>query len=145
MEEVPDGGTDKGRETITIDEVICQILHNYPFTNINHFTASFKDGGLTEPQVETLYYETIQRTNRQNRIIASFHGYEISDTANSTGERVVRSDELPPGISNPKTFVFGDPESYKDMSEDQRAQLTQEMMGNHQNWVNSRDNKSAVR
>jgi len=95
--------------------------------------------------VETLYYEAIQRINRQNSLTASFHGLEISDSASSSGSGVVKANELPPGISNPKTFVFGDPESYKSMSEDQKAQLTQEMMGNHQNWVSSRDKKSAVR
>ena len=144
MEEVSDGDT-KDREVITVDEVICLILHEYPFTNISHFTASYKDGGLSEPQVETLYYEAIQRINRQNSLTASFHGLEISDSASSSGSGVVKANELPPGISNPKTFVFGDPESYKSMSEDQKAQLTQEMMGNHQNWVSSRDKKSAVR
>ena len=144
MEEVSDGDT-KDREVVSVDEVICFILHEYPFTNISHFTSSFKDGGLTEPQVETLYYEAVQRINRQNILTASFHGIEISDNASSTGSGVVRSEELPPGVSNPKTFVFGDPDAYKDLSVDQREQLTQEMMGNHHNWVNSRNQKSAVR
>lgn len=144
MEEVSDGDT-KDRQSITVDEVVCLILHEYPFTNISHFSASFKDGGLTEPQVETLYYEAIQRMNRSNAITASFHGYELSDSAKTSGTGVVKANELPPGISNPKTFVFGDPKEYESMSEDQKTQLTQEMMGNHQNWVNSRDKKSAVR
>lgn len=145
MEEVPDGGSDKGRESVTIDEVICLILHEYPFTNLKHFTESYKDGGLSEPQVETLYFEAIQRTNRQNAVIASFHGFEISDSTNTSGAKVVKREELPPGISDPKTFVFGDPAEYEHLSEDRKAQLTQDMMANHQNWVSSRDKKSAVR
>lgn len=145
MEEVQNGQSTKGAESITIDEVVCLVLHEYPFTTINHFTASFRDGGLTEPQVETLFCEAVKRNNRQNAVIASFHGYEISDSTNSSGSTVVQKDHLPPGVSNPKTFVFGDPKDYEGMSDDQKAQLTQDMMGNHQNWVNSRSKKSAVR
>lgn len=145
MEEVQDGQSTEGREPITVDEVVCTILHEYPFTNIQSFTASFKDGGLTEPQVETLYEQAIKRGNRQNAVIASFHGYEISDSNSTSGTGVVKREHLPPGVSNPKTFVFGDPASYEGMSDDQKAQLTQDMMGNHQNWVKGRDQKSAVR
>ena len=144
LDEVQAEQSDKGRESVTIDEVVCLILSEYPFTNLNHFTASFREGGLTEPQVETLFFEAVKRTNRQNAIIASFHGYEISDSENSSGRSAVKKEHLPPGVSNPKTFVFGDPKEYEGMSEGQKAQLTQEMMGNHHNWVSNKQ-KSAVR
>ena len=145
MEESQERQSAKGREPVTIDEVVCTILHEYPSITLNHFTASFRDGGLTEPQVETLFAEAGKRNHQKNAIIASFHGYELSDSTDTSGSTVVKRDELPPGVSNPKTFVFGDPKDYEGMSDDQKAQLTQEMMGNHQNWVNSRDKKSAVR
>lgn len=141
MEEVSPGSSDEGRESITIDEVICRLLHEYPFTNISHFTSSYKDGGLSEPQVETLYVEALRRQDRQNVILASFHGIKISDIDDTSGLSSVKESELPPGISNPKTFVFGDPESYNGMTEEQKTQLTQEMINNHQNWVKNQGTK----
>ena len=74
-------------------------------------------------------------------ILASFHGIKISDIDDTSGVSSVKESELPPGISNPKTFVFGDPESYNGMTEEQKTQLTQEMINNHQNWVKNQGTK----
>lgn len=49
-------------------------------------------------------------------------------------DKVVPKSELPEGVSEPKKFVFGDPDSYKNMNEEDREKLTQEMMGNHKQW-----------
>jgi hypothetical protein len=145
LEEVQEGAGTKGQEPVSIDEVICTILHEYPTITLSGFTASFKDGGLTEPQVETLYYETIKRHHAHYRVIASFHGIKLSDSTSSSSTDAVNPNELPPGISNPKTFVFGDPKEYENLSEEQRAQMTQDMVDNHKNWVSSQSNKSLVR
>ena len=34
-------------------------------------------------------------------------------------------------------FVFGDPDSYKDMPMDERKALTKKMMGAHRTWAHS--------
>ena len=51
-----------------------------------------------------------------------------------SGEKTVPKSELPEGVSEAKKFVFGDPSSYDSMSQEEREELTQEMMGNHKQW-----------
>ena len=47
-------------------------------------------------------------------------------------QRLIRfgSTDLPEGVENPKEFVFGDPNAYDKMSEEEKEELTQKMMGN---------------
>ncbi len=85
-------------------------------------------GGLTYNQIETLYENSISYKEREYEIIGAFHGISLS------GEKAVPKSELPEGVSDAKTFVFGDPDSYKSMSLEEKEQLTQEMMGNHKQW-----------
>lgn len=139
-----DRGSDS-KGTITIDDVLTTILSEYPSVTIQNLTASFRDGGLTEEQVETLYEHALKRQNLHYRILAGFHGIKISDTTKSSGSMSVKSNELPEGINTPEHFVFDDPKNYEKLSEDQRTKMTETMMSNHKNWVESRGKNSNIR
>jgi hypothetical protein len=111
-----------------MDEVLCYVLHHYPSITLNNFCTGYKKGGLTYYQIECLFHNTMQQKDAEYRIIGAFHGISLSD------DKVVPKDQLPEGVSDAKTFVFGDPDSYKKMSQEEKEKLTQEMMGNHKQW-----------
>jgi hypothetical protein len=73
-------------------------------------------------------HQCAQQKDAEYRIIGAFHGISLSD------DKVVPKDQLPEGVNDAKTFVFGDPGTYEKMSQDEREKLTQEMMGNHKQW-----------
>lgn len=139
-----DRGSDS-KGSITIDDVLTTVLAEYPSVTIQNLTASFRDGGLTEEQVETLYEHAIKRQNLHYRILAGFHGIKISDTVESSGVVSVKSNEIPAGVDAPEHFVFDDPKNYEKLSEEQRAKMTESMMKNHKDWVESRGKNSNIR
>ena len=110
-----------------MEEVLCTILHHYPSVSIKNLTSSFKSGGLTYIQIESLYEYSMIYKDKEYRIIGAFHGISV-------GDKSVPTSELPDGVDDAKSFVFGDPDSYKKMSQEEKEELTQKMMGNHKQW-----------
>ena len=102
----------------------------YPFTKIENFTNSYKQGGLTYGQVDCMYTKMLKKRADNMRFLAAIQGIDIVD---KSGEKVVSRDELPEGVENAKEFVFGDPDSYTKMSDEEKEKLTQKMIGN---WAN---------
>ena len=47
------------------------------------------------------------------------------------------SDAPAPQAKKKNKFMFKDPEEYKDMSQEEKEKLTQEMMGIHRSWARS--------
>ena len=102
----------------------------YPSVKIEQFTSSFKDGGLTYSQVNCMYTKTLKKRSDHMKFLAAIQGIDIS----KSGQKVT-ADELPEGIDSPKEFVFGDPDAYKNMSNEDKDVLTQKMMGNWGNFA----------
>lgn len=111
-----------------MEEVLCSVLHYYPSITLTNFMVGFKEGGLTYFQIETLFENAMRIKNQEYKIIGAFHGISFDD------EKAVSSAELPEGVSDPRKFVFGDPNSYEKLGQEEREKLTQEMMGNHKQW-----------
>lgn len=97
----------------------------YPSIKIEQFTLSYKQGGLTYSQVNCMYVNTLKKRSNNMKFLAAIQGIDISKSAQK-----VKPEELPEGIENPKEFVFGDPDAYKNMSDEEKDALTQKMMGN---------------
>jgi len=58
---------------------------------------------------------------------AKVHGAEIKEDAASSPQ---------PKPDKPRNaFLFGDPDAYKDMPQEEREKLTNQMMNRHQIWV----------
>lgn len=103
----------------------------YPFCKIEQFTNSYKQGGLTYSQVDCMYVKILKKRSDNMRFLAAIQGIDI----NKSGPTAVTPEELPEGIEDPKEFVFGDPEAYKNMSDEDKDALTQKMMGNWGNFA----------
>lgn len=58
------------------------------------------------------------------RFQAALHGIDLDK---ETGEKQVKKKAT-------DGFKFGDPDSYKDMSQEEREALTQQMMAKHKAW-----------
>ena len=126
----------KGR--IEIDEVICTLLSQYPQLTFDSFQKSFKEGGITEEQAEIMYTEAARRRYEHYRIVASFQGIKLPDDPNdSSAQNIVKTSELPAGVTESKTFVFQDPKEYERLSDEEKAQLTESMLKNHKDWAES--------
>lgn len=59
------------------------------------------------------------------KINAAFFGVKIDDKKNKTS----------PSIKEKDTFMFGDPEEYKNMTAEDKKKLTKDMMGRHKEWA----------
>ena len=111
-----------------MEEVLCRVLHHYPSISLLNFTTGFKYGGLTFFQIETLFENAVKLKAQEYKIVGAFHGVSFDD------KKAIPSDQLPEGVSDARKFVFGDPNSYKNLGQEEREKLTQEMMGNHKQW-----------
>jgi len=64
------------------------------------------------------------------RFQAGIHGIDLDkETGMKRGSQVSTVKGKPADI-----FKFGDPDSYKNMSQEEREELTQQMMGKHKAW-----------
>lgn len=71
-------------------------------------------------------FENIQKTKEHEmKFLAHVHGVDLKSTKQSE----------PSAILEDKVPLFGNPEDYEKMSDDEREDLTQKMMGKHKNWV----------
>lgn len=104
----------------------------YPFTRIEQFTSSYKEGGLTYSQVDCMYIKILKKRSDNMRFLAAIQGIDISG---KSGQQQVSAEELPEGVENPKEFVFGDPDAYDKMSQEEKESLTQKMMINWGNFA----------
>jgi len=84
--------------------------------------------------VHCLYENTIERENQRFKFHAAIHGINLDDNEKQT---IVPSES---GIERdaPKkshNLVFRDPAEYDKMSESERQELTQRMMGKWKRWA----------
>ena len=87
---------------------------------------------MTYGQMELLYEFAIKREVERREFEAAIHGAEMKKTVRketTTSAPVKKSNNI---------FMFGDPEEYKDMSEEEKKELTRKMMGMHKHWAASK-------
>lgn len=105
---------------------MCSIMRNYPSVTIRSFRSSYRDGGLTFQQMECMFDSCIKDKNQEYRIIGAFHGIEVGE------KKSVPKNQLPAGVDKAEHFVFGDPNDYAHLSQEEREDLTRKMMANHE-------------
>lgn len=86
------------------------------------YRKHYWQGGLALSQVQALYKHAMGRKNDEYRFYALLHGADLDTT----------QQQQPANQSLP---IFGDPESYKNMSKEERDNLTNKMMGQHKGWA----------
>ena len=144
------GGASKG-QGISFDEAVSYVLLNYSQITLKHFTSSFREGGITEKQFESLFYTCTLWKHRERQHHAALQGIDLPDLEEiskeeKTGTRTqpVRRDEIPSFVEDTKHSMFCDPSEYEHLSQEERQALTEKMMGNHKNWVQEQNAKSKV-
>jgi len=74
-------------------------------------------------------FENIQKLkNYELTFAANIHGVDLNGTGENTNNH---TDKAEPAVP-----LFGDPEDYKHLSEDEREAITAKMIGKHKNWSN---------
>lgn len=78
-----------------------------------------------------LFEHAQNREMDRMRFQANIHGIDLDKETGMKkgGQQVSPIKERPADI-----FKFGDPDSYKNMSQEAREELTQQMMGKHKAW-----------
>ena len=111
-----------------MDEVICSILRTYPSVSIQQFSIPYLKGGLTYNQIQCMYDCAMKERNREYEVIGAFHGVSVGKGSS------VNKNEIPAGVEEDQ-FIFKDPSAYAHMTQEEREELTQKMLGNHQRWA----------
>lgn len=106
----------------------------YPQYRIDDFFHKHGwEGGLTLPQVRTLYTCAMKRKGDDYRFQALLHGVNLDDSSSSSSSSK-KPQQQPQNQSLP---IFGDPEDYSHLSQEEKDKLTQNMMRQHQSWANN--------
>ena len=92
---------------------------------------SFKQGGLTQGQIEILYEGYQKRKLADLKIQASLKGINLDEKLENNTPKTKTEIKK-------ETFVFGDPEDYKNLTDEEKHNLTEEMMVRHRKWANER-------
>jgi len=113
----------------------------YPQYTIDHFYSySFKEGGLTFQQLQTLNKFAAEREIEHQKFQALIHGIDLDGEKNGT----VNNNQDLHGAANDGAStnaqqsplpLFQSPDKYENLSEEERERLTSEMMSKHKQWA----------
>jgi len=102
------------------------VLQSYPAYRIEDFyTKAYREGGVTYEQFLFLHKAADDQLYGRNRFMAAIHGIDIDTPA---AEKPVGG---PPRVATKRAgskMLFGDPAEYTHLSEQERAELTQNML-----------------
>ena len=120
---------EKNQEFISTDGAISELILTTSYKIENFYRYSIFQGGLTREQFNCLYDAYQTKIVRDREFLAAIHGVtlEKSSSASSKDQQSATS----------KVPLFGDPEDYKDLSEQEKEELTQKMIGQHKVWADN--------
>ena len=107
------------------EAIVTEIIRETSYRLDDFYNKTYLKGGITLSQVGGLFSEIQKAKAVEYRFQASIHGVEIKD------------DVIPQKQSDSKEPViplFGNPEAYENLSEQEREELTTTMMNKHQSW-----------
>lgn len=105
-----------------IEECITYILETYPQYTLAHFyTLNFKQGGLTNGQIDVLFRHAKERELEKFRMLASLQGLRFKDD---------EEQEMYAGTEF-EGCVFGKPETYQHLTDEQKKRWTDMLMAHH--------------
>ena len=76
-------------------------------------------------QVVTLYKNMKKIEYDKFKLMASLHGVTLNDSPQSGNSKFTKDPEVP---------LFGNPDDYANLSEEQKNSLTEKMMNKHKFW-----------
>ena len=103
------------------------MLRHYPAYRIEDFyIKTYREGGLTYQQFIFMHEMADEAEYDQNRFVAAIHGIDIEAEADNTSPLVSDS---PRKSSTPSSMLFRDPKEYSHLSDQERQELTEKMLG----------------
>jgi len=110
--------------------IITEIIRETSYKLDDFYNKSFINGGITMEQTEALFIEIQKAKDVEFRFQASIHGVELKDDGEKSQ---TQSDSKKPVIP-----LFKDPETYKNMTDQEREDLTSNMVNDHRSWSGNR-------
>ena len=106
------------------------VMRNYPTYRIEDFyTKSFREGGITYPQFLFLHKAADDYAYNQNVFLAAIHGIDMEETSTKIKAAPQTTTTKTTTKHTPDNGVlFGDPEQYSHLSDQERTDLTQKML-----------------
>ena len=118
----------QGERNISIDEAGTAVCRWYGYKLEDIYQKRFCNGGLTQWQIITLYnHELNRQIEAQGGSVDQGQTLSANNTPNTQQAKQKQSANAVP--------LFGAPEDYAHMSEEEKEKLTQEMMAKHKDWV----------
>lgn len=110
--------------------IVTEIIRETSYRLNDFYFKSYRNGGPTLAQVGALYDEIQKAKDIEYRFQASIHGVELKDDLKS---QTSQSDSKEPVVP-----LFGNPEAYKNMSDQEKEDLTSQMINKHKSWSGSK-------
>lgn len=110
-----------------MDRVVALFLRHYPqYTHFHIYHTPYPRGGLTLDQLFFLVEDAIKQKRDDTLTLAALHGCDVSKML--TQEEKQERSTVKEKVYNPNEPLFGDPEMYKNMTEEERNKATEAMM-----------------
>lgn len=120
-------------------------MHHYPSYRLEDFYyKSFKEGGVTFDQLGFLYENYINYKNEEYKFLAALQGIDLDKEQSKIQNRNSKPGQS--SLRNNNTVpLFGNPEDYQHLTDEEKKEMTEKMMGKHKSWVNKGLPKSVKR
>lgn len=121
---------------------------------MEHFTKlSYKEGGVTRDQLVALYTLSEKQIADEKmiefRFYASLQGFdldkELDKKDSSREEKKLTKEELFREAAESPVPIFRDPSYYDHLTQNEKEQLTQIMMGKHRFWRDKQKQSTLVK
>lgn len=77
----------------------------------------------------SLYANIKKKKFEEFKMLAMLHGVDLKDSQSGSAQSATPSE--------PEVPLFGDPDSYKHLSDAEKNSLTEKMMKGHKNWASN--------
>ena len=110
-------------ERVSFESVVTTICEVYGYRLHDIYSKSFKEGGLTQGQIEVLFKDYQERFYNQMVFQAGIHGVDLKEGSEGKTEKKEETGHQMP--------AFQSPEEYEQLPKEERDALTKKMMGTH--------------
>ena len=109
-------------ERVSFESVVTTVCEVYGYKLADIYQKAYKEGGLTQDQIGVLFEDYQERLYNRMVFEASLQGVNLNEATGKKPEGKVKTKAVP---------EFQSPEEYKNMSKEEREELTRQMMGKH--------------
>ncbi len=107
--------------------IVTEIIRETSYRLDDFYNKTYCKGGPTLSQVGALYDEIQKAKEVEFRFQATIHGVEIKDDLKPPTQK--QSDSKEPVVP-----LFGNPEAYVNLTDQEKEDLTSKMLNKHRSW-----------